>query len=303
MRFVVRIHQNGWSYQELEEVWRESERLGYDGASLYDVLGIDGPECWTALTALTARTRRLAAVPLVLSSPYRHPAVVARMAATLDAVSPGRVIVGLGAGGSDADAAAFGVQWPPAAQRIEALAEAAQVMRILWGGGGSFRGRWYQLRDAPAYRGAGRTEDLPILIGGHGPRLLRTAARHADLCNIGFDLPAGEWRQLGPLLAAYARQAGRMPGSPVLTHNATVLLGSDEADFSRLVSAWASRRGLSEESARQKLEHSLAGTPRQVCERLKALEATGVGWVFLLFDDARDIARLRLFAEAVMPEL
>jgi alkanesulfonate monooxygenase SsuD/methylene tetrahydromethanopterin reductase-like flavin-dependent oxidoreductase (luciferase family) len=82
-----------------------------------------------------------------------------------------------------------------------------------------------------------------------------------------------------------------------------VLLASDEADFSRLVSAWASRRGLSEESARWRLGHSLAGTPRQVCERLKALEAAGVGWVFLLFDDARDIARLRLFAEAVMPEL
>lgn len=113
MRFVVRIHQNGWSYQELEAVWWESERLGYDGASLYDVLGINGPECWTALTALTARTRKLVAVPLVLSSPYRHPAVVARMAATLDAVCPGRIIVGLGAGGSDADAAAFGVRWPP----------------------------------------------------------------------------------------------------------------------------------------------------------------------------------------------
>jgi alkanesulfonate monooxygenase SsuD/methylene tetrahydromethanopterin reductase-like flavin-dependent oxidoreductase (luciferase family) len=303
MRFVVRIHQNGWSYQELEEVWRESERLGYDGASLYDVLGIDGPECWTALTALTARTRKLVAVPLVLSSPYRHPAVVARMAATLDAMSPGRVIVGLGAGGSDADAAAFGVQWPPAAQRIEALAEAAQVMRILWGGGGSFHGRWYHLRDAPACRSAARTEELPILIGGHGPRLLRTAARHADLCNIGFDLSAGEWRQLGAMLAAYARQAGRGPGSPVLTHNATVLLGSDEAGFSRLVSAWASRQGLSEESARRKLEHSLAGTPQQVCERLRALEAAGVGWVFLLFDDARDLAGLRLFAETVMPEL
>jgi alkanesulfonate monooxygenase SsuD/methylene tetrahydromethanopterin reductase-like flavin-dependent oxidoreductase (luciferase family) len=303
MRFVVRIHQNGWSYRELEAVWRESERLGYDGASLYDVLGINGPECWTALTALTARTRKLVAVPLVLSSPYRHPAVVARMAATLNAVSPGRVIVGLGAGGSDADATAFGVQWPPAAQRIEALGEAAQVMRILWGGGGSFSGRWYRLRDAPAYRDTGRAEGLPILIGGHGPRLLRTAARYADLCNIGFDLPTGEWRQLGPMLAAHARQAGRTPGSPVLTHNATVLLGSDEAGFSRLVSAWASSRGLSEESARQKLEHSLAGTPGQVRERLRALEAAGVAWVFLLFDNARDFGGLRLFAEAVMPEL
>ena len=94
-----------------------------------------------------------------------------------------------------------------------------------------------------------------------------------------------------------------MPGSPVLTHNATVLIGRDEADFSRLVSAWASRQGLSETSARQRLEHSLAGTPQQVCERLRALEAAGVTWVFLLFDTARDFSGLRLFAEAVMPEL
>jgi alkanesulfonate monooxygenase SsuD/methylene tetrahydromethanopterin reductase-like flavin-dependent oxidoreductase (luciferase family) len=302
MRFAVRIHQNGWSYQELEEVWRESERLGYDGASLYDVLGIDGPECWTALTALTARTRRLVSVPLVLSNPYRHPALVAKMAATLDAVSPGRVMVGIGAGGSGADAAAFGVPWPPAAQRIEALAEAVQVMRAAWSGSGSFRGRWYQLREAPAYRGAAGAAEavgLPILIGGHGPRLIRAAAQHADLANIGFDLPAGEWHRLRRTLATCAREAGRAE-SPVLTHNATVLLGSDEADFSRLVSAWASRRGLSEESARGKLEHALAGTAQQVRAKLKALEAAGVGWVFLLFDDARDVGALRLFAEAVM---
>ena len=89
----------------------------------------------------------------------------------------------------------------------------------------------------------------------------------------------------------------------MLTHNATVLLGGDEDGFSRLVSAWASRRGLSEEAARQKLAHSLAGTPRQVCERLRALEAAGVTWVFLLFDNPRDFGGLRLFAEAVMPEL
>jgi Luciferase-like monooxygenase len=89
MRFVVRIHQDGWSFPELAAVWQESERLGYHGVSLYDVLGISGPECWTALTALTAATRKLVAVPLVLANPYRHPAVTAKMAATLDAFSPG----------------------------------------------------------------------------------------------------------------------------------------------------------------------------------------------------------------------
>jgi alkanesulfonate monooxygenase SsuD/methylene tetrahydromethanopterin reductase-like flavin-dependent oxidoreductase (luciferase family) len=111
MRFVVRIHQHGWTYPELETVWRESERLGYDGASLYDVLGDSGPECWTALTALTAVTQKLVAVPMVLANPYRHPAVVGKMAATLDALSRGRVILGLGAGGSATDAAVSGVGW------------------------------------------------------------------------------------------------------------------------------------------------------------------------------------------------
>jgi alkanesulfonate monooxygenase SsuD/methylene tetrahydromethanopterin reductase-like flavin-dependent oxidoreductase (luciferase family) len=97
MRFAVRIHQSGWTYSQLENVWQESERLGYDGASLYDVLGARGPECWTALTSLTRATHTLAAVPLVLANPYRHPAVLAKMAATLDELSGGRIIVGLGA--------------------------------------------------------------------------------------------------------------------------------------------------------------------------------------------------------------
>jgi alkanesulfonate monooxygenase SsuD/methylene tetrahydromethanopterin reductase-like flavin-dependent oxidoreductase (luciferase family) len=323
MRFVVRIHQRGWTYPELETVWRESERLGYDGASLYDVLGDSGPECWTALTALTAVTHRLIAVPMVLANPYRHPAVVGKMAATLDALSGGRVILGLGAGGSAADAAAFGVSWPPARDRIAALGEAVEVMRILWRGGGSFGGRWYQLHDAPGHLGTGHlgtghlgTGHLgtghpgtgqpggpPVLIGGHGPRLLRAAARHADLCNVGFDLPADRWRDLAPLLGGYLGEAGRSRESLGLTHNATVLLGADEADVARQVSAWAARRGLTEEAARGRLGHSLTGTPDQVRERLRALAAAGVGWVFLLFDDLPGLTGLRSFAETVMPTL
>ena len=318
MRFVVRIHQRGWTYPELETVWRESERLGYDGASLYDVLGDSGPECWTALTALTAVTQELIAVPMVLANPYRHPAVVGKMAATLDGLSRGRVILGLGAGGAAADAVAFGIGWPPARERIAALGEAVEVMRILWRGGGSFDGRWYRLHDAPGYPGTGqpstgqpstgqpgtgRPGGPPVLIGGHGPRLLRAAAHHADLCNVGFDLPADRWRDLAPLLGGYLGEAGRSRDSLGLTHNATVLLGADEADAARQVSAWAARRGLTEEAARGRLGHSLAGTPDQVRERLRALAAAGVGWVFLLFDDLPGLTGLRSFAETVMPEL
>jgi alkanesulfonate monooxygenase SsuD/methylene tetrahydromethanopterin reductase-like flavin-dependent oxidoreductase (luciferase family) len=303
VRFVVRIHQSGWAYPQLEAVWRESERLGYDGASLYDVLAAPGPECWTALTALTRATQKLVAVPLVLSNPYRHPAVVAKMAATLDALSGGRIILGLGAGGSDDDAIAFGVPWPSARQRIAALGEAVEVMRMLWRGGGSYGGRWYQLRDAPGYPGTARPEGPPVLIGGHGPHLLRIAARHANLCNIGFDLSVGDWHELAPRLAGYAQEAGRMPDSLGLVHNATVLLGANEADVARQVLEWANRRGLNEEAARSRLKHSLLGTPSQVREQLRALEDAGVSWVFLLFDGLPSLGGLRSFAETVMPNL
>jgi alkanesulfonate monooxygenase SsuD/methylene tetrahydromethanopterin reductase-like flavin-dependent oxidoreductase (luciferase family) len=238
---------------------------------------------------------------------------VGKMAATLYALSSGRVILGLGAGGSAADAAAFGVSWPRARDRIAALGEAVEVMRILWRGGGSFGGRWYQLHDAPGYPGTGhpgtgrpgtgRPGGPPVLIGGHGPRLLRAAAHHADLCNVGFDLPADGWRDLAPLLGRYLGEAGRSRESLGLTHNATVLLGADEADVARQVSAWAARRGLTEEAARGRLGHSLTGTPGQVRERLQALADAGVGWVFVLFDDLPRLAGLRSFAEAVMPAL
>jgi alkanesulfonate monooxygenase SsuD/methylene tetrahydromethanopterin reductase-like flavin-dependent oxidoreductase (luciferase family) len=189
MRFVVRVHQGGWTYPQLLAVWREAERLGYDGGSLYDLLGHPGPECWTALTALTAATERLVAVPLTLANPYRHPALVAKMAATLDDLSGGRLVLGLGAGGAPGDAAAFGVPFPPTPERVAQLEEAVQVMRLLWRGGGSFAGRWYALADAPGRPRPAREGGPPVLIGGHGARhILRAVARHADLCNIGFDL-------------------------------------------------------------------------------------------------------------------
>jgi alkanesulfonate monooxygenase SsuD/methylene tetrahydromethanopterin reductase-like flavin-dependent oxidoreductase (luciferase family) len=94
-----------------------------------------------------------------------------------------------------------------------------------------------------------------------------------------------------------------MPDSLGLVHNATVLLGADEADVARQVSKWANRRALTEDSARSRLRHSLLGTPSQVCEQLRAFEAAGVSWVFLLFDGLPSLGGLRSFAETVLPNL
>lgn len=297
MKFAVRIHQGGWSYRDLEALWQEAERLGYDGASLYDLLGAPGPECWTSLTALTARTQRLVAIPLVLANPYRHPALVARMAAALHEASGGRLILGLGAGGSGADAEAFGIPWDETPSRVEWLEEAVRLMRVIWRGGGRFDGRWYRL-DLDAGTVPPVAGDIPILVGGRGRRrLLPAAARVADLINAGFDMSPEEWRRLGALIDRHAQEAGRRPGAVGLTHNATVVMRRRRKEAASAVAELVARR----EDGRHRSAHLLAGTPEEIADRLRALEDAGVSWVFLLFQDLPDTTGLRLFAEAVLP--
>ncbi|MBM4416392.1 MAG: LLM class flavin-dependent oxidoreductase, partial [Chloroflexi bacterium] len=228
MRFALRVHQGGWSFGQLRELWQAADRLGYDGVALNDLLGVDGPECWTALTALGAPAERLWSIPLVSSAPYRHPALVAKMAATLDQATGGRVLLGLGAGGSGSDARAFGVPWAPLRQRVAALDEAIDVLRLLWRGGGTYTGAHYQLADAKGAPAPVQLGGPPILVGGHGERyVLPAVARKADFCNIGFDLDVASWGRQRALLDELARAAGRAPDAVRLTHNATVVIAED----------------------------------------------------------------------------
>ena len=112
VKFNVRINQYRYSYQDLRRIWLDADRLGYYSASLFDLLNTDALECWTTLTALLSQTQRIRAVPMVLANPYRHPALLAKMVATLDVISGGRITLGIGAGGSGSDTRASGLPFP-----------------------------------------------------------------------------------------------------------------------------------------------------------------------------------------------
>src|SRR5918994_267837 len=131
---AVRVHQAGMSFSELLAVWREADRLGYDGASLYDLITAQALECWTTLTALTMATRRVRAIPLVLAAGYRHPALLAKMAATLDDISGGRLILGLGAGGGRDDHERSGLPWHRLAARVGRPGGGGGGIPHVWGG-------------------------------------------------------------------------------------------------------------------------------------------------------------------------
>jgi alkanesulfonate monooxygenase SsuD/methylene tetrahydromethanopterin reductase-like flavin-dependent oxidoreductase (luciferase family) len=303
IHFIVRVHQAHMTYKQLLAIWQAADSLGYDGASLYDLLSADCLECWTTLTMLTMATRRIHAIPMVLSNTYRQPVVLAKMAATLDVVSEGRLVLGLGAGGSQRDHVASGIPWRPLQERLEQLEEGIQLLRFLWSGqDGSFKSRFYGIVEGSGFPQPIQPGGPPILVGGHGERyVLRIVARVADLCNIGFDLSPVQWQRYKEMLERVACEEGRTPAAIGLTHNATVIPGTSTEMIRTQVERYAQVQNLSAEAAKQRLAHALVGTPEQCVTRLQAYVTLGIRTFFLVFPDLPDLASLVLFAAKVLP--
>jgi alkanesulfonate monooxygenase SsuD/methylene tetrahydromethanopterin reductase-like flavin-dependent oxidoreductase (luciferase family) len=297
VKIAVRVHHAGMGYRELVAIWQAADRLGYDGASLYDLIGRDCLECWTTLTALSEVSSRLALIPLTLANTYRHPALLAKMAATLDVISSGRLILGLGAGGLASDHHAHGLAWEPTPVRVARTIEAVRVMRLLWGGEPvSFDGRYYRLDGARGVPRPTAPSGAPVLIGGHGPRhLLRAVAVVADLCNVGADLSLAEWARVKETIAGHCNAVGRDPASIGLTHNATVVLGSTAAEVAR-----GRERAV---AAGRSLTGALIGTPGEVTDALVRYRDAGIAWTFAIFPDLPRLESLELFGHEVLPRL
>jgi F420-dependent oxidoreductase-like protein len=189
VRFGLCIDQN-LSWEKTLERWQLFERLGFD--SVWDCDHYvqpsrpDAPyfEGWTLLAALAARTERVRVGVLVSSNTFRHPALLAKEAVTVDHVSGGRLELGLGAGWYEPEHAMYGIEFPPPRELVDRFREAVQVVdSLLRNEFTTFEGRHYQLRDAAFRPGPVQRPRPPLTLGAHGPRMLRIAARYADSWN------------------------------------------------------------------------------------------------------------------------
>ncbi|HVN50557.1 MAG TPA: TIGR03560 family F420-dependent LLM class oxidoreductase, partial [Acidimicrobiales bacterium] len=198
MRFSVWPDpERPWS--EVAEVAVHCERQGWDGVYVSDHFmpnregteTVDGPvlECWTAMAALAALTSRVRIGSLVCGNTYRHPAVLAKMAAGVDQISGGRFLLGLGAGWQENEHEAYGLEFGTVRSRLDRLDEAcAIVTSLLRDDRTTFDGEHYRLRDAPLDPKPVQPK-LPLLIGGRGERrTMRIAARYADEWNAWCDI-------------------------------------------------------------------------------------------------------------------
>lgn len=292
--------QQGASYDDQLAIAQAAERLGFNGFFRSDHFlamggdGLPGPtDSWVTLGGIARETSTIRLGTLVTSATFRHPGMLAIQVAQVDAMSGGRVELGLGAGWYEAEHAAYGVPFP--AKRFGPLTEQLEVMTGLWatpeGERFSFDGEHYQLSDSPALPKPVQSP-VPIIIGGGGPRRTPAlTARFAAEYNAGF--PA-----LEDLPTLYARvreaceQIGRDPSDLIYSAALTTVVGSDDAEYRRRAEAI----GRDPEEFR---ETGIGGTKAEVADRIEALAQAGAQRLYLQILDLGDLEHLEVLADVV----
>ncbi len=227
-RFGLFMSQANKPWSQVLDEFAMAEAIGFDTAWLVDhLVDTDGPpehpclEAWTLLAAIAARTSRIRIGVLVSSNTFRHPSLLLKQAVTVDHVSDGRLILGIGTGWHEDEHHRYGLALPPRVERVDRLEEAVEIaVRLQEEPSLTFRGRFYELDDAVFEPRPVQRPHIPLLIAAHRPRMIRLAARFADQWDTFPELAGaateGVTTSVGERLAAFeaaARASGRDPGT------------------------------------------------------------------------------------------
>lgn len=217
MRISVKFDLS-FEFSELEQLWCTADRLGFEAVWNYD--HFYGPqehtdpiyEGWTTLAAMAAVTKRARIGCLVPSVTYRNPAVVAKMAVTVDHISGGRLIFGLGAGWHEAEHFGYGIDFPSPGIRVAMVDEALGIVRKLWTEESvTFKGQFFAVENALCEPKPLQKPHPPIVIGGSEPKMLRVVARHADMWNMPGHEGPQRWGDGNTELDNACAEVGRDP--------------------------------------------------------------------------------------------
>lgn len=220
VRVGIKVAQMTGLYDDAREAWLEADRLGFDTGWLHDHLlnqndhSQPEEEGWTILAALLALSKQIKGGLLVTSNTFRYPSVLAKMATTIDRISNGRCLVGLGAGWMEAEHEQYGITLPPLRDRVRMLDEACQVMIALWTQErASFNGEYYTLKDAYHEPKPIQAPHPPLVIGAKGEKVtLRTTAKYAAEWNYSGGTPE-EFAHKSKVLDEHCQSIGRDPST------------------------------------------------------------------------------------------
>ena len=300
--------QQGATYDDLLAVARTAEELGFDAFFRSDHYlrmgdGDAGPgptDAWITLAGLARETSRLRLGTLVTASTFRLPGPLAISVAQVDAMSHGRVELGIGAGWFEDEHRAHGIPFPSTRERFDRLEEQLAIITGMWttpvGERFSYHGRYYELTDSPTLPKPVQQPHPPIIIGGYGTkRTPALAARYAQEFNLPFP-PLEVYGEYVERMRQACTDSGRDPATLRTTVALVVCCGRDEAEFRRRADAI----GREPDELRA---NGAAGLPGEVVDRLQAFAAAGAETAYLQVLDVSDLEHLGLIASEVMPEV
>jgi F420-dependent oxidoreductase-like protein len=302
VKFGVQALQAMPDYSTLRKIVLECERLGFDSVWVYDHLQFTyGPtlECWTVLSALAEATRKIRIGPLVTCNAFRYPSLLAKMAATVDMISNGRLNL-IGAGWHEAEALAYGISFPKAGARVEMVSEALSIIKKLWTEEkATFKGKYYSINDAVSLPKPVQKPYPPILIGGGGDKMLRVIARHANAWDCGF-LSIEEVKKEIARLETACREVGKDRNKIENTFQSRIIIAETDEEALERTERWREERKGNPDDPDWKF--AIKGSPETCVNILKAYIQAGVTHFTLLFADATSPKPFRLFANEVIPE-
>lgn len=325
MRFGAFVPQ-GWRIDladiEVAEHWptmldvaTRIEELGYESLWVYDHFHTAPEpthevtyEAWTLMAALAGATETVRLGQMCTCNTYRPPSYLAKVAASIDVISAGRLEMGIGAGWYEHEHDGYGYEFLPPAGRLGMLEEGIEIMRAMWTEDEvAYRGKHYTLQEAICEPKPIQKPHIPIWVAGGGEQItLRIAARHASFTNFGLDLD--QFTHKSEVLRGHCTDVGTDYSSIVRSSNFNVLCGETEAEVEEK-KAWLHGH-LGNYLSKEKTDFSVgeynafSGTPDQIASRLAEWERAGMTYAIIYFPDAAyDLSSLELFAKEVIPAL
>jgi F420-dependent oxidoreductase-like protein len=256
-------------------------------------------EGWTVISMLAAITTKIKLGTLVTGIIYRYPSVLAKIAATLDVLSKGRLFMGIGAAWNEQESLAYGISFPSNQERLLRLDEAIQVIRKMWTDEpyASFNGKYYQIRNAYCNPKPIQKPSPPILVGGSGERkTLKIVAKHADACNL-FGSPETVRKKLD-ILKEHCKSVGR-DYSSILKTKLSVVIVDDNNDMA-VNRVRKTLGGMPEEQIK---EFVIYGTPEDVLRQIEILEHVGIQYLIVDLEPYRELKALDTFASKVVNKM
>jgi F420-dependent oxidoreductase-like protein len=299
----------GATYDDQLRLARHAEDAGFEGflrADHYQSMGADpglpGPtDSWITLAGLARETSKIRLGTLMNSVTFRQPGPLAVMVAQVDAMSGGRIELGMGAGWFEREHTSYGIPFPPVAERFDRLAEQLAVITGLWstpdGARFSYDGKHYHLLDAPALPKPVQKPGPPIIVGGRGPRRTpEIAARFADEFNMPFKTVAETASGFSRVMAACERYERPPHRQLTLSAGVVVALGRTDAEARRRAAPLHVPSALPPEDP-------LVGSPDRLVQRIGELAEAGATRVHLRVIDMSDLDHVDLIAAEVLPQV